>query len=310
MQNMKTTLKLCEKGRAGLLALGLCLFMALAVISPVPVRAEPPPLELHLGGPGSIAWVSGNIKPGDSGNSITTLRNSGNEAGEVRIWISSIVNNKGTNLKFGPGELGDYLLFSVSGGELVTNIEFPARIKNLPQSPYSPASLKVRILGPGETIELNWHWELPWGTGNEVQGARLSFSINYMLGELPVPGTNPGYAPPPTPTPTPTPTPSPTDVVEPASQPAPKATPTPVPNSAEIPAPAATATPTPETNPAPTLTITVTPEISPAAIAEPEPTTAPVKPSADPGAWALILIVIAGLITVGLLVRMVIFRHL
>ncbi|MCP4610444.1 MAG: DUF11 domain-containing protein, partial [Planctomycetes bacterium] len=68
---------------------------------------------------------------------------------------------------------------------------------NLPQSDFDSDYLAITPLDIGETATINWKWELPIETGNDVQGDRLSFTINYSLSNRPVP----------TPTPTPTPTP-------------------------------------------------------------------------------------------------------
>lgn len=165
------------------------------------------PVKLELGGSGAMPWSIANIKPGDSGNSTTTLRNAGYRDGTVTIWISDIVNAEGTNPESEtgniaePGELGEYLLFNVSCSRLVTSITLPTKIQNMPQSVSISSYLKINRLNAGETIVLEWQWELPPQVGNDVQGDNISFTINYLLEELPSsePEPEPGeeVAPPP-----------------------------------------------------------------------------------------------------------------
>ncbi len=156
------------------------------------------PVELELGGSGAMPWSIANIKPGDSGNSTTTLRNAGYRDGTVTIWISDIVNAEGTNPESEtgdiaePGELGEHLLFNVSCSRLVTRITLPTTIHNMPQSVSSSSYLKINRLNAGETIVLEWQWELPPQVGNDVQGDNVSFTINYLLEELPPPEPEPG----------------------------------------------------------------------------------------------------------------------
>jgi len=79
------------------------------------------------------------------------------------------------------------LLFNLSHERLSTNIAFPATIHELPQSAPDANYIKINRLYAGETVTLNWDWEFP-ETGepqNDAQGDSLSFTINYVLEELP-----------------------------------------------------------------------------------------------------------------------------
>lgn len=177
---------------AGKLALLLIIGLALLISLPAAVQAQDP-VDLQLGGDGATSWNIGNIKPGDSGTKTVTLHNAGYEDGLVTIWISDIVNSEGTNPESEtgnitePGELSDYLVLNLSCNGLRTNLSLPAIVNDLPQSASGPDYIKVSPLNAGDTVNLDWEWELPLQTDNEVQGDSLSFTINYLLEELPPP---------------------------------------------------------------------------------------------------------------------------
>jgi len=66
----------------------------------------------------------------------------------------------------------------------------PATIHQLPQSAVDTNYIKVNQLSAGETLILVWEWEFA-ETGepqNDSQGDSFSFTINYLLEELPPPG--------------------------------------------------------------------------------------------------------------------------
>jgi CARDB. len=178
--------------------LALALIMGLALVGsllPSPAQAQDGTIDLVLGGEGATSWDIDKIKPGDSGTKIVELHNAGSKGGFVTIWISDIqeVDYGGD----GAG-LGDYLLFNLSHERLSTNIIFPATIYELPQNVSDPNLIKISPLNAGETITLIWQWEFPeiGETQNEAQGDSLSFTINYMLEELPpAPGPLPGPEP-------------------------------------------------------------------------------------------------------------------
>ena len=224
--------------------------IALALMSYLPVQAAPPPpVDLILGGEGATPWNFTNLKPGDSGTRTMTLRNAGTEDGLVTIWLSNLVNIRGPvpdpKLAGSPGELADYLLLNLASRGLEANVSLPAIIRNFPQVSSGPRYVRVNPLRAGETLSITWRWELPYQTGNNVQGKGTSFSLNYMLAELPPPEETPvevlPIAPAPVP-PTPTPEPAPAPVPTPTPSPTPPPTPPP-----PLPPPPPTPTPTPET---------------------------------------------------------------
>lgn len=165
------------------LALALTLGVALIGFSPMPVQAQP--IDLELGGEGAISWDISNIQPGDSGTKIVELHNAGTKKGVVTIWISDIeeVDYAGDG-----AALDDYLLFNLSNARLSTNIALPAKIRELPQGASDAKYIKISRLNAGETVTLNWQWEFPeiGEPQNRAQGDSLSFTINYMLEDLPI----------------------------------------------------------------------------------------------------------------------------
>jgi uncharacterized repeat protein (TIGR01451 family) len=172
--------------------LGLALFSSLSV----PVAAATPTVDLVLGGTGATPWAIGDIAPGNSGTSTVNLSNTGSKDGVVTIWISNISNGEGANPESEtgntsePGELGDHLILNVSGTNLSTNnFTLPAIIGNFPQSANDTKHIYITPLKAGSTLSLQWEWRLPPETGNDVQGDNLSFTINYMLEELPSPSS-------------------------------------------------------------------------------------------------------------------------
>ena len=167
--------------------LGLALFSSLTV----PVAAADPTIKLVLGGTGATPWAIGNIAPGNNGTITVTLSNTGSQDGAVTIWLSDIVNSEGANPESEtgntaePGELGDYLILKVSGSNLSANFTMPAKIANFPQSAADTKQMYVNPLKAFSTLNLQWEWRLPPETGNDVQGDKLSFTINYALEEFP-----------------------------------------------------------------------------------------------------------------------------
>ena len=172
---------------------GLVLIIVFTLIISLPITAEAQgsTVNLVLGGQGAMPWSVLNIKPGDSGTQELTLRNAGSTNGVVAIWISDIVDTPGTDTKAETGGNADqgllstYLVFSVSCSALTTNITLPANLASLPQSASSSNYININPLDAGQTLVVDWQWALPPQTGNDVQGATLSFSINYDLEGLP-----------------------------------------------------------------------------------------------------------------------------
>jgi hypothetical protein len=185
---------------AGRLLLAVVIGLVILGSSPVPVQAQAEPVDLVLGGEGATAWSIEDIKPCHSGTKAVTLHNAGYEDGFVTIWITDTDSTEGLNPEpetdtEEPGELIDHLLFNLStspAGRLDTNISLPTTINYFPPSVSGPGYIWINPLNAGETVTLYWEWELPCETGNDAQGDLLSFTINYLLEELPPPPPPPG----------------------------------------------------------------------------------------------------------------------
>jgi hypothetical protein len=176
---------LSEVSRGGI-RLVLVLIAGLALVGSLPtvVKADGDSVDLVLGGEGATSWNIGNIKPGDSGIKTVELHNAGSSKGSVTIWMTDITE---TDYGGDGATLDKYLLFNLSHERLQTSLALPAAIHDLPQSASDPNYIKIISLNPGETIALDWQWEFS-ETGepqNDAQGDSLSFTMNYLLEELP-----------------------------------------------------------------------------------------------------------------------------
>jgi len=171
----------------------LLLALVLGNLSATRAQAAGNPVDLELSGEGASSWNISNIKPGDSGTKSVTLKNTGTNAGKVTIWVSDIVSTEGANPESEtsdtaePGELDAYLALNLTSDRLTTNIVLPVTLNQFPQSLSSPTYIRISPLNAGETLDLTWHWALPPGTNNDVQGDGVSFTINYTIEELPAP---------------------------------------------------------------------------------------------------------------------------
>ncbi|MFC2059964.1 hypothetical protein ACFLTZ_02570 [Chloroflexota bacterium] len=157
---------------------------------PAAVQADTNPVDLVLGGPGATSWTIGNMEPGDNGTKVVELHNAGSRDGFVTIWVSDVASYEGMNPESEtgnttePGEYNDHLLLNLSSDGLTTKSNLPTTINNLPQSVSGPGYIEIIPLKAGNTVDLQWGWELPVQAGNDVQGDKLSFTINYLLQEV------------------------------------------------------------------------------------------------------------------------------
>jgi hypothetical protein len=161
--------------------------LTLVGLLPATAQASTNPVDLELGGEGSTPWVISNIKPGDSGTKVVELRNIGSEDGFVTIWLDDIISSEGINPESEtgdttePGEIDHHLQLNLTVDGLSTNLDLPATIIDFPHSASWSNYLEVIPLKAGDTINLQWDWELPPQTGNVVQGDAVSFTTNYLL---------------------------------------------------------------------------------------------------------------------------------
>jgi hypothetical protein len=179
-------------GRFSRILLAVLIGTSLLGFYPSPVQADTVPIDLVLGGSGATPWVLSNIEPGSGGIETVELHNAGSKDGFVTIWISDIISGEGSNPEAEtvytaePGELADNVLFNIAADGLVTDMDLPTILNNFPGSYDSGNSIELIPLRSGGTVNLQWSWELPAGTGNDVQGDDMSFTINYLLRECKV----------------------------------------------------------------------------------------------------------------------------
>lgn len=165
------------------------LLIAASVIGafPAPVKAASPPLDLNFFDTVNTSLSATNIRPGQSGTKVITLRNSGTQNGIVTIWASNITSSEGLNPesetgdKTGEGELDDHLRFKISVNGLSTNLKMPITINDFPQNYRAQKYIEIIPFKAGETKVISLYWELPAETGNEAQGDQLSFVLNYII---------------------------------------------------------------------------------------------------------------------------------
>jgi hypothetical protein len=174
------------------LLLAATVALALAGSLPTVAEASTNPVDLEFGGEGAMPWAIGNIKPSDSGTKTISLRNIGDKDGFVAVWVSDIISSEGINPESEtgdtaePGELDKYLLFNLNAAGLSTDLTLPVKINDLPHSATEAHYLEIIPIKTGATVNLEWQWQLPAQTGNDIQGDGLSFTINYLLRDFEV----------------------------------------------------------------------------------------------------------------------------
>lgn len=186
-KNMQITSVIQHTAR---LLLAAIMGLVLAGSFSAPVKAADNPVDLVLGGEGATSWNIVSVEPGDSGIKTVELHNAGSKHGFVTIWVSAIISSEGVNPESEtgdtaePGEFTDYLLLNLTADGLSSNVNLPTTINNLPQSATWSDYIELIPLKYGDTVDLQWNWELPAPTGNDVQGDSISFTINYLLREI------------------------------------------------------------------------------------------------------------------------------
>jgi len=200
------------------------LFLALLLFAaPGQVYGTPDILDLQMDDPALVRWDVADIKPGDSGIEPVNLYNVGDIPGYVYIWIGEIIDGEGLNPEsetgntLEPGELSSFINLNIinpgmtfgklTGTGYMQHFNLPVSIASFPSSSDQALFLLDTVINPGETLELQWQWELPANSGNQVQGDTVSFTFYYMLStfyteeeeeEEPEPTEPPVYFPPPT----------------------------------------------------------------------------------------------------------------
>jgi hypothetical protein len=176
--------------RAAGMLITLAAVLSVFFVPSATVSGAPLPVDLQLNGAGSEAWNITSIKPGDSGTEMLTIHNAGYASGVLYIWVSDIADSTviSSSVPIDPAEaaqLSRSILFTIGSNRLSANIPLPATLNDFPDSAGDTARITISPIAAGETIDLVWQWKLPVTAGNAVQGKKVSFTINYMLEEMP-----------------------------------------------------------------------------------------------------------------------------
>ena len=91
------------------------------------------------------------------------------EPGELSSFISLNIINPG--MTFG----------KLTGTGYMRYFNLPVNMVSFPNTSNQALFIMDTAINPGETLELQWQWQLPSSVGNEVQGDTVSFAFNYML---------------------------------------------------------------------------------------------------------------------------------
>lgn len=168
------------------LAALLMLLSSLLLVSIPSASAATPAIDLEFGEGFSSPFAVQDLKPGDLGTRTIVLRNAGSSDGEMAIWVSDIAE---TDHAMDGAHLDDYLLFEVRAEGLASNILMPGGISSFPTSMFGDGYLWILNVRAGQDLEVTWYWEFKetYTSQNEAQGDGLSFTINYLLGDMPPP---------------------------------------------------------------------------------------------------------------------------
>ena len=115
------------------------------------------------------------------------IRNAGPAAAYLKLWISDVVE---TDHGEDGASLSKYLRLALTADGLQTSLAFPTQIDQLPRYPSGGNQLTVGPIASGSSVVTHWNWEFldNGNPQNDAQGDGLSFTINYLLAEVPPPG--------------------------------------------------------------------------------------------------------------------------
>ena len=143
-----------------------------------------------------------NAAPGDSGQYVYHLQNSGSATGYLSIEIPNVINIAATSGKYidGTGDLGRntemafFLDSDCSGdwnqGDIGLSANGQAyQYQSTPQydtlDSYAKAQWNgVTTLSPGNKLNLVALWRIPSSAGNEIQGDSVSYDISFTLTQV------------------------------------------------------------------------------------------------------------------------------
>jgi spore coat-associated protein N len=159
-------------------------------------------LDLNING-GNVAvttFTASGVAPGDSGSGSSTLTNVGTIAGELDVATSAVTNTAGaggTEYEGGSGELGAnaqiamYIDLDQSGswnaGDIGlqsngTTYSFPTALNYDVINNYASKTwnaVETMVAAAADNIVVNW--QVPAGTGNDIQGDSVRFDISFIL---------------------------------------------------------------------------------------------------------------------------------
>lgn len=159
-------------------------------------------LDLNVdGGDAAVTTFSvSDVAPGDSGSDNTTLANAGSLSGELDISTSAITNTPGgggTEYEGGSGELGANAQIAMyvdvdqsddwSSGDIGlksdnTTYNHPTALDYATIDSYDTKSWDaVETMAASGADNFVVMWQVPTGTGNDVQGDSISFDITFVL---------------------------------------------------------------------------------------------------------------------------------
>jgi predicted ribosomally synthesized peptide with SipW-like signal peptide len=150
-------------------------------------------LDLEIKGKSKLEIEVKDMKPGDSDSKAIELENKGSIDGKVSIHIMNVVNDEGKNPESEtgntaePGELGLYLLITIKydnnddgdyndPGEVIVSGQALNTLQCV-------ENLMGTLDAQGKKSKKNCliSWELPIDTGNDVQGDKVTFDIEFYL---------------------------------------------------------------------------------------------------------------------------------
>jgi spore coat-associated protein N len=159
-------------------------------------------LDLNING-GNVAvttFTASGVAPGDSGSGSSTLTNVGTIAGELDVATSAVTNTAGaggTEYEGGSGELGAnaqiamYIDLDQSGswnaGDIGlqsngTTYSFPTALNYDVINNYASKTWNaVETMAAAAADNIVVNWQVPAGTGNDIQGDSVRFDISFIL---------------------------------------------------------------------------------------------------------------------------------
>jgi hypothetical protein len=153
----------------------------------------------------SVLFPAG-IKPGNNALTNHSIENAGTLDGNLNIAVLNVVNTEGTDSRFqigGLGDLGDAVNIALwidrdkdgtfnsgdieleqTGNAIAYDVSTNSIVTYSPINSYNNVAWSnVLEMVPAESDNVSISWNLPSTTTNDVQGDKVSFSIQYTLNQ-------------------------------------------------------------------------------------------------------------------------------